>query len=191
MGSTRWIAAVLAICAFTTPAWAHKLTIFALADAMTIQGEVYHTPGGPVKNGAITVFGPSGETLQTLQTGEKGAFSFEANAAMDHRIVCESADGHEAEYTVKAEELGGMTSTEATPVETDPADHPPAIPPSDSDLDARIAAAVRHEIAPLREALAAQENALRLRDIIGGIGYIAGCAGLLVLIKTRRPKAGQ
>jgi nickel transport protein len=202
MVNRRIPALLLALAWLTLPAHAHKLSIFAYADGMTVRGEVYYTPGGPVKQGAITVFGPGGDTLHTLETDGEGVFAFEAGDAVDHRIVCETADGHQTEFTLKAVELRGPAPDTATPEPAAVAEAPvaapaeapteaPAPPPAVTELDARIAEAVRREVVPLREALDAQARDTRLRDVLGGIGYIVGFAGLLALVKSRRAPEGR
>jgi nickel transport protein len=48
--------------------------------------------------------------------------------------------------------------------------------------------AVARQIRPLREALQAHEERVRMRDILGGIGYIVGLAGLALWWSSRRRK---
>ncbi|KAA6187086.1 hypothetical protein F2Q65_03985 [Thiohalocapsa marina] len=62
--------------------------------------------------------------------------------------------------------------------------------PEAAGLEAAIEAAVARQIAqqirPLREELLATRDALRLQDVLGGIGYIFGLAGLALWWKARR-----
>ena len=46
--------------------------------------------------------------------------------------------------------------------------------------------AVADAVRPLREQLDAYEDTIRLRDLLGGVGYIAGVAGLVYFMKARR-----
>jgi nickel transport protein len=49
-----------------------------------------------------------------------------------------------------------------------------------------IEVAVARQIRPLREELLATRDALRLTDILGGVGYIFGLAGVALWWHARR-----
>lgn len=53
-------------------------------------------------------------------------------------------------------------------------------------LENLITKAVAQQIRPLREQLNAYEDQVRLRDIVGGIGYIVGLAGLAMWLRRRQ-----
>ena len=57
-----------------------------------------------------------------------------------------------------------------------------------NDLDARLEAAVARQLRPLREQLDGYENSIRVRDVMGGIGYLFGLAGLIVMLKHRKAR---
>ncbi|MEJ2456241.1 MAG: hypothetical protein P8103_19125 [Candidatus Thiodiazotropha sp.] len=76
---------------------------------------------------------------------------------------------------------GTVTESDATTV--------PTVPPQ-GVTEAALERAVARQIRPLREALQGYEEQVRLRDIIGGIGYIVGLAGL-GLWWGRRRKDGR
>lgn len=59
--------------------------------------------------------------------------------------------------------------------------------PLDGSLVALVEEAVARQVRPLREQLLAHEERVRLRDILGGIGYILGLAGLVLWWHARRP----
>jgi nickel transport protein len=50
----------------------------------------------------------------------------------------------------------------------------------------RVEQAVARQLGPLRDALRACEEQRRLRDILGGLGYIVGLAGLGLWWRSRR-----
>ena len=64
-----------------------------------------------------------------------------------------------------------------------------------ADLDARIAkavdAAVARQIRPLLEAYDAADGRVRFNDLIGGLGWIAGIAGLWAWFRSRRSDHGH
>jgi nickel transport protein len=55
------------------------------------------------------------------------------------------------------------------------------------EIAAAIERAVARQVRPLREELLATRDALRLQDILGGIGYIFGLAGLALWWRSRQP----
>ena len=159
------LAAWLIVCA--APALAHKINVFAYAEGKTVTGRVYFSGGGKARGMEVKVIGPSGEQLGEVTTDDDGTFTFEAHASCDHMFVVETADGHAARYTVRADEL---SAGEGAPGSS----------------------AVIRQIALLREQLEEQEHKRRLRDVLGGIGYIFGVAGVaFYFLGRRRNASGQ
>jgi len=99
---------ILIICAFTTPALAHRVLIFAYTEGDTIHTESKFVPGGPVRQGKILVLDQkTGKELLTGQTDDQGKFSFKmppeaAAQKMDLKIVIEAGMGHRGEWLLKA-----------------------------------------------------------------------------------------
>jgi nickel transport protein len=71
-----------------------------------------------------------------------------------------------------------------SPARCDPA----AALPGDARLKELIETAVDRQVVPLRRQLDRFENTLRVRDVLGGIGYIFGIMGLLFFFLGRRSK---
>ena len=178
-------------------ALAHRLSVFAYAEGSTIQGSAYFAGGGAASGAEVTVYGPDGAVLGTTTTGEAGEFTFEATLRVDHRITVETADGHAAEFVVAATDLpaslpGGpepsavdVTAVEgAIAAEVDLPGTMPAI--DDAALEAMVSRAVQQQIRPLREDLIAYADAVRVSDIMGGIGYIVGIFGVLAYVLSLR-----
>ncbi|MBN9026889.1 MAG: carboxypeptidase regulatory-like domain-containing protein, partial [Rhizobiales bacterium] len=57
----------------------------------------------------------------------------------------------------------------------------PSVPMADLEI------AVARKVAPLAAQIDALQSALRIQDIVGGIGYIVGIFGLVAFLKSRRP----
>ena len=176
--SSRRIACfVVGLCAFATtaaPAQAHKLKIFATASEKTISGYAYLGRGARPQHVTVEVLGPAGETLGETRTDDTGEFTFQATVRCDHTFIVDTGDGHRASYTVRADEL--------------PANLPAGADTNTPTDETRrlLAEAVAEAVNPLRRQLDAHEERLRLRDILGGIGYIVGVMGLLYYLKARR-----
>jgi nickel transport protein len=126
----------------------------------------------------VEVLGPNNAPLGALKTDNSGRFTFTPTTRVRHTFVADSGDGHRTQCVVPMEELpetvGGPTAMPGD-ASTHTADA----------LQAAIEAAVSREIRPLREEVNAYAQRVRVHDIVGGIGYIVGIAGLLVLIKGR------
>ncbi len=99
---------ILMICAFASPALAHKVMVFAHLEGDTVYIESKFVPGGPVHQGKIRVIDQkTGKELLTGQTDDQGKFSFkmppEALAQkMDLSIVIEAGESQQGEWLLKA-----------------------------------------------------------------------------------------
>jgi nickel transport protein len=182
------------------PAAAHSVFVFAGVTDHRIQGEVYFRGGTPARDAKVTLLGPGGETLGNTTTDEKGEFTFAVRVRCDHKLIADVGEGHRAEFTVSAEELpddlpapGGAGSPPAKqPDHAEAASpHQPAhnaAPPASTEslrtapnaesLKADLQA-LQRQIARLQKDLNRSESELRLRDILGGVGYILGIMGLV------------
>jgi len=104
----RRIFLILIICAFTTPALAHRVLVFAYTEGDTIHTESKFVPNTPVKQGKILVLDPkTDKVLLTGQTDDKGKCSFKippevAAQKIDLKIVIEASMGHRGEFLLKA-----------------------------------------------------------------------------------------
>jgi len=187
--------AAAALLAVQDDALAHKLNVYAVAAGRSIRGEAYFSGGGRPKNLEVLVLGPAGEELGRTRTDEKGVFHFLATSRCDHTFVVETGDGHRAEHTVEADELpkdlpapsgaasrpAAAPSTATAPAATSPTTSPTTQEAIDQTLDALLEVLGR----AVRKELEASEDRVRIRDVIGGIGYIFGAVGLVMLWKYR------
>ena len=155
-------------------AMAHGLHVFATADGQTISGRAYFAGGGPAKRLNIQILAPDGSQIAQTQTDDAGRFSITATRRCDHRIVAETADGHQAEYVLGAAELSSALLPGTENVDLDAA------------LERSLQTIVSQQLQPLREQLDAYEHQVRLRDVLGGIGYIVGVTGIWFYFRAVR-----
>jgi nickel transport protein len=184
--------AILSLAA--APALAHQIRVFAFADGDRIEGSAYFAGGEAASGARIRVLDAQGGLLAELEPDGEGAFSLQARAPVDHLVVAETADGHRAEWRVRAAELGpGFKAPPAQPggVPGDAAARPFAGPAADPGLESLIEQAVARQVRPLREELIAAQARAGVRDVLGGIGYILGVAGLLAWWRSRRPPGSR
>lgn len=140
-----------------------------------------------------------------------------AGAKAPLTVVLKAGDGHRNTFSLSAKDLGQDSPAPAvapsalptSPPVPGPATAPasasasgpapgPASAPAQLDearlaelVRAATAAAVEERLAPLRQQIARlteQDNAARLRDIIGGVGWIVGLVGIAAWFKRPRGK---
>lgn len=179
-------------------ALAHKLQVHAFAEGRSISGSTYYAGGGAVSAARIELRDPSGALLAELTPDEDGRFTYEARAAVEHRILAVTPDGHRAEWIVASSELvfdevglgqGSQTIDTRLAVPQDSGTRGDQTPVAASTLDPALEAAIERALArqirPLREQLIATEERIRLHDILGGLGYIIGLTGLALWWRSR------
>lgn len=104
------------------------------------------------------------------------------------RAISPSASASSADLAQGAEPVADSSATGCVPADADielmlSAAVERAL---DSRLEQVVAQAVAQQLLPLREALAEAQTKTSLRDILGGLGYIAGLAGLGLWWTRRR-----
>jgi len=200
-------AALAALLFLATAGHAHRVNLFAYVDGDTIVTESGYSRSNRVKHGTIEVLdAATGAPLLTGTTDDKGSFAFPVpeparGGTMALRIKLLAGEGHQAEWTIPAEELaatGQPPASEAGPipaaepevvVQHPQADQPPAASQSPR-TEAQIEAMIRRELAPVKQMLAElSQSGPGMTEIVGGIGYIVGIFGILAYVKSRtRPK---
>ncbi len=185
-----WLALGLLL---SLPVSAHKLKIFATAEGDRILGQAYFVGGAPASGAGIRITDGEGNELARLQPDAQGEFSYRVDRRMEYRVFADSQDGHVASWTLQADEFASSLPTEgATASSPEPAAEPQpqvetAAAPADGAVTlTQVEQAVARQIRPLREAMQAGEERVRLHDILGGIGYIVGLAGLGLWWGSRR-----
>lgn len=186
----RFSVLLLALGMMSTSAQAHLLKVFAFADGNRIEGATYFVGGAPASGASVKVVSARGDLLATLSPDTNGEFSYDATPGTDYVIVADTGDGHVAEWTVTAGELTGEAGGGTAEKSEGPAPSPDrtdsAAAPAGPELATLMEQAVARQVRPLREQIIAYEDQVRLRDIVGGIGYIIGLAGLAAWWQQRR-----
>ena len=183
---------------FAPTGWAHGINLFATVEGSTIQGTLLYADGTPAAKAPVTAFGPNGDVNAEAKTDESGRFSFQTRVRCRHRLVGDAGQGHRGLFTIAAEDLSAsLPTTLPEPVAPLPESALAELPGESSvvtpveadamhaEFDARLEAAVARQLRPLREQIDRYEKKIRIRDVIGGIGYLFGLVGLVVLLKHR------
>ncbi len=176
--------------------------LFAEGDGTVVRGKAYFRGGSPAADAQVTAFDPEGRKLGAARTDARGEFTLPATVRCDHRLLVATADGHGAEFRVPAEELSPSLPPPggdgAAAEHAEPIDGLPAAPAEVTAAHAAFGpvadelAALRSQVSSLREELLQYERRTRLRDALGGIGYILGLAGVGFYVAARRAeRAGK
>jgi len=189
-------ALLLALTMASGASHAHLLRVFAAVEGGRIEGYAYFAGGGRAAGARVSVAAGDGRLLAQLQPDADGAFAYAASVRQDYLVVADTGDGHRAQWRISAGEFGsgfgGGRLAEAPPEAPDrrgPAvagTSSGAVVPVDAALEAAVERAVARQVRPLREALELERARARLHDVLGGIGYIVGVAGLALWWRARR-----
>ncbi len=196
-----------AVALFLTPrpAAAHRVSVFAWVDGDTVRVESWFSGGRKVKNGEVQVVYGDGSPALIGRTDGDGLFSFPAPERQEVLITLTAGMGHRGEWTLRPEDFppasakaaAADTSVSAAgraaadgdaPFSPEPGDPAKAIACgrfSPEDL-ARLGALLDQKLAPFHRALAdSRRSEPKIREIIAGIGYIFGLAGVWLLASKR------
>jgi nickel transport protein len=172
-------------------AWAHGVRISALADGKTILGQVTFQGGEPVKNCIVRGHDNADEVLAETKTDDNGRFSFEARWRCDYHLEAETEDGHGGEYAIKASLLPSdlpsreKKDTATTPTAEHSSHHSHSEPGDENPWTVEQIRSIQSKLDSMQEKLDTSEHSIRLRDALGGVGYILGVFGLYALAVKR------
>ncbi|MBI9076126.1 MAG: hypothetical protein JEZ02_12005 [Desulfatibacillum sp.] len=202
----KLLASLLVFFLLAGPSLAHKVNIFAWMEGDTVYTESKFSGGKMVRNGKIYIFDQSGKLLVEGMTNEEGEYSFKVPQKTALVISLDATMGHADTWTVTLDEI--MEAMGDTPVGA--AAEAPAVEPAKAEQPAVtetvqsapahvMQTATAHEIQiamekaldkklkPITRMLVdAQEDKPKVSDILGGIGYIFGLAGLAAYLHYRR-----
>jgi nickel transport protein len=86
-------------------ALAHKVNLFAYAEAGKIYTESYFPDGRPVEGGKVLVYDSQEKLLLGGVTDKEGLFSFDIPKVDDLNIVIEATMGHKNSFKLKKSEV--------------------------------------------------------------------------------------
>lgn len=182
---TREIKFGLLLFIISSPLAAHQLKVFALAEEGRISGKAYFAGGVKARGAEVFLKNSDGLVVDRAQTDRKGVFSLTPDRRQDYRITARAGDGHQAQWSISAAELIGNPESYGTNGSEASAIALTGEAYGRAQLESLIERAVARQITPLREQLLGFQERLRLQDILGGLGYIVGLAGLLLHWRPR------
>ncbi|WP_285907638.1 hypothetical protein [Pseudodesulfovibrio pelocollis] len=194
-------AALLLVFLLPGPCLAHKVILNAWIEDGELNAEVGFSDGSPASGAVVSVLDPgTGEELFAIKADGEGLVAAALPPEVlagggDLLVVGNAGSGHRAERLLPARQIGGLlpdqegekTGGDAPTQALFPAEGAAEGVVDGAALEALVRQAVRKELSPLlREIRSRDEEGPRLQDIVGGIGYILGLAGLVMLIKGRQ-----
>lgn len=177
-------------CLFFLPqqVQAHKIHVFAWVSGDTVTVESNFSGNRPLIEGKVTVKDSQSGTILLQGTGDKkGIFTFTVpdkarEVASDLLILVSGSEGHQSEWLVPATEYLSEKSI-STPKNSEDLNN--------AELRQMLEELLAQELAPIKRSLAeSKQNKPGFRDIMGGIGYLLGLAGLAAWLKNR-PKQSK
>jgi len=192
--------------AVASAGFAHTLYLFAAADGEKITGRVYLRGGVGLPDVLVKVHAAGKEPIAEVRTDAEGRFSFSAPYRCDYVLRVATEDGHQAEASIRADELPPSLPTppgkEAVPAtaearkenavtqlqessESPSSSEDHGIESSNSESlkgshpeVLQQLATLRSQVIQLREELRQFQTSTSFRDILGGVGYILGLMGV-------------
>lgn len=191
----------------SSPALAHKVTIFAWVEGDTVHTQSKFSGGKKAKSAPVTVFDTEGNRLLEGKTDENGEFSFKIPQKSGLKVVLNAAMGHKAEWLIPAEEITTVSVLKNSASSSDLKTSPETISgltdvntagellvSTSSGLTKReikdlIDESLDRKLAPVINMLAnLQDRGPCITEIFGGIGYIFGMVGIALYFTNRRKK---
>ncbi|MDL1964013.1 MAG: hypothetical protein LWW98_06700 [Deltaproteobacteria bacterium] len=191
-----------------TPAFAHKITIFAWIEGDTVYTQSKFSGGKRAKGASVIVYDLDENKLLEGKTDDKGRFAFKIPQKTALKVVLKASMGHMAEWTIPLEEITAGIQTQNSNLESDIKDSykissSSTTINSDTDLPAPVEScriskqeikklideALDKKLSPIMNMLAdSYRDDHGLTEIIGGIGYIFGLVGVAMYFTSRRKK---
>lgn len=175
---------------YTNVAYAHKVSAYAYREGDKVIGECYFVDGSHCKNSKVELYDSKGNKIAETVTDEKGRFSFKTLNTGELKIVVLAGEGHRAEYTIEATKQAEKKENKKTEIAKQ-SEKQQVLQSSinkeelkhiiDESMEAKLQG-IKIEIMDLRK----QMDKVSLRDVIGGIGYIFGIWGIIMLLKRKK-----
>jgi len=196
---------ILCIPIMCRPGYAHKVRIFAWQDGENILTESMFSRGKPALNATISVVETgTGKELLSGITDTEGLFSFRVprTDSKELKIIVDTGDGHKNSWNYSLEDSTPKDKNSPPLQLKTPADRQAQNQPiseeatvntlqniSTAELTRIIETALDKKFTIINRTLAENsEQGPTLQDILGGIGYILGLAGIAAYMQSLKNK---
>jgi len=180
-----------ALLALPDAARAHRVYLFAQDEGGRVCSESYYSKTSRIADAELVVRDADGRELLRGRSDSDGRFCFSRPSAAELVLSVDAGQGHRGEFRLSAQ-----TPVSPAPAEKDAQPDSARLAAAPSDREESLRRIVREELArvlpplleqqrqtPLR---AGREEEPGLREIVGGLGWIAGIAALFAWYRRQR-----
>lgn len=169
-------------------AFAHKVSIFAYVEGDTVYTESYFPDGKKVEGGIIEVYDSQDKKLLEGITNDKGQFNFKPTKREDLRIIINASMGHRSSYILSADELPDNIEAQTQEVQ----DASRKITQVDIEqIKSVVEGSIDQKLKPImRKLTKLEQKKISFIEVIGGIGYIFGIAGVVLYFLSKSRSKG-
>jgi nickel transport protein len=190
---------ILLLLFSTVPVQAHRVNIFAWVEDGSVYGEASFSGGKPAVNSEVAVIdAATGEELLTTMTDKAGNFEFELPESAKKRgndleVMLKAGMGHQDDWTIRAEEYGAIPDEEAKSRNDSPSSRKALGVKAEPEKLTQKLSALQESVQSMEKRLGEISRSLAelkeagpdLSDVLGGIGYILGLAGVAAYVRSR------
>lgn len=181
---------VLLVACAIPRSYGHNIEIIAGMEGTKIFGYVYFSGGERVGNASVRAFAADGSLIMQKRANKDGEFQITIDQRKDLTLVAEK-DGHRAQWSVTASEIPEpLTVAKTTGEESGSFDW---ILSKQGNEKLELRRMIREELKPLEaqfnrrnEEFERFRNEIRWRDVVGGIGYLLGIAGIFCFMGAKK-----
>lgn len=192
------LALILACLLCATPAAAHNLRVFATVVGDRVEGYGFFVGGGR-PSGVSWSARMGDEPIASGTTDGEGRFAFDVTGAVNApvTVTIDAGDGHAARATLAPDRFAGAAPT-SPPADVPDTARDAVTPPPDAvappgepaigaeDIAAMVEVAVARQVAPLLDRIEQLDARLRVTDLLSGLFFIIGLAGMALWALGRR-----
>ncbi len=166
--------------------YSHRIMAFASFDGGKIDIDGYFSNGNKIKGANVIIKDNDGVIVAKGATNKDGKFSFIPQKSGNYDIIVDAHGGHIARtnISIQLEESGSsLTAIKKTPNNDNGIEDKNINELNKDDKTIlRELRGIRQEVHALR----IEYEKVKLRDIIGGIGYLFGIFGVITIVKKIR-----
>jgi cobalt/nickel transport system permease protein len=181
-----FIIIILILIAISSQAYAHRVNLFAWYDGKMILAEGYFSTGTKAVNSTILVLDSEDKEVFHGMTDKKGKFSYKPPGNGEYRLVLEAGVGHRDEALVSVQDMESEGAAPEAGQATKDA-HKGNVTITSIEFEQIL----DRKLNPIKEQLlrlAEQGDRVCFRDVVAGLGYIAGLMGLAIYLAQRKRK---
>ncbi len=187
----RWIVAgILSIClspagplCFPGDAHAHKVSVFAYAEGGKVFVEAYFVDGKKAEDARVEVFNGKGVKILSGKTDEDGRWAFPIPAVAPLKIIIVASMGHRSSISLTEKEVRlGLATKGIKEVQGGYVGREEI----EEMLDRKISPLYRM-VSDLRKKM----EKPTVGEVVGGVGYLVGLGGILLLFLGRKKNKGE